>query len=76
MKEVKVTDMVASLIDRLKTDEGYQAEMAYLCQAFAEVAELTNQSERYDEDSFTPMLILARLRNLLDELSRSEPADT
>ena len=74
MKEVKVSDAIARLIDKLNSDEDYQAEMAYLCQAFAEVAKLTSQSERYGEDSFMPMEVLAKYRDLLDELSRSELA--
>ena len=74
MKEAKVSDAVARLIDKLNSDEGYQAEMAYLCQAFAEVAKLTSQSEQYGEESFIPMEILAKYRDLLNELSRSELA--
>lgn len=76
MIEAKVTDTVARLINRLKDDKGYEAEMAFLCQAFAEVAKLASSSERYDEDSFTPMAVLARYRDLLDELAQSELADT
>lgn len=74
MNEVKVTKAVARLIERLKVDAGYHAEMAYLCQAFAEVAKMASQSERYDEDSFIPMEVLAKYRDLLNELSRSELA--
>ena len=76
MKEVRVTEKVASLIDRLKVDEGYNAEMAYLCQAFAEVAKHVSQSEHCDDDSFIPMEVLARYRDLLNELSHSEQAET
>lgn len=72
MKEVKLTDTVVSLIDRLKTDEGYNAEMCYLCQAFAEVSKQMTAAEEYGEDSFIPLEVLSRYRDLLNELSHSD----
>lgn len=74
MIEVRVTEAVASLIDRLTIDEGYHAEMAYLCQAFAEVAKQASSCEHLDDDSLIPFEVLARYRDLLNELARSEQA--
>ena len=76
MKKVIITERVASLIERLKVDEGYNAEMAYLCQAFAEVGKHITRSEEIDDDLFIPMEVLARYRDLLNELSHSELTNT
>lgn len=72
MKEVRVTEPVASLIDKLRDDEGYNAEMAYLCQAFAGVANLASLSEQCDDDTIIPLAVLARYCDLLKNLAQSD----
>ena len=72
MKEVRVTEPVAKLIDKLRNDEGYNAEMAYLCQAFGVVAKLASLCEQCDDKTIIPMAVLARYCDLLNSLAQSD----
>lgn len=69
---MRVTEPVARLIDKLRNDEGYNAEMAYLCQAFSVVAILADRSELFDDETIIPMAVLARYYDLLNSLAQSD----
>ena len=72
MKKILVTDGLASLIDRLHSDDGLNERKALIADAMSASVKQYEQLECYDAESFLPLTAISMYRDLIDELARCE----
>lgn len=76
MKLIAVTDKVASLIDQIWSDNGFNEKMEGVCAGFASATRHLSLSEDFCEDGIQPLVCLAEYKELLEELAKSsEPSE-